>query len=53
MLANGSLDVGKMLGKPPEKVDITGGIECEPHRNRTCNLLIKRLKMLLAALFNK
>jgi len=30
-----------------------GGIECEPHRSRTCNLLIKRLKMLFAALFNK
>ncbi len=41
MLANGRLDVGKMLGKTSQKVDITGGIECEPHRSRTCNLLIK------------
>jgi hypothetical protein len=41
MLANGRLDVGKMLGKASEEDDITSGIECEPHRNRTCNLLIK------------
>jgi len=41
MLANGSLDVGKMLGNHPEEVNKTGGFETEPHRSRTCNLLIK------------
>ena len=29
-----------------------GGFECEPHRNRTCNLLIKRLKRLLIAMLD-
>jgi hypothetical protein len=41
-----------MLGKVPKEDDITSEFECEPHRNRTCNLLIKRLKILLAALFD-
>jgi len=42
-----------MLGKVSKEDDITGEIECEPHRNRTCNLLIKRLKMFFIALVNK
>jgi len=33
--------VGKMLVNHPEDVDITSGFESEPHRSRTCNLLIK------------
>jgi integrase len=41
MLANGRLDVGKMLGKVPKEDDITSKIECEPRRTRTSNRLIK------------
>ena len=33
---SGTENVAKMLSK-------RGGVESEPHRNRTCNLLIKRL----------
>ena len=35
MLANGKLDIGKTVVKE-------GEFETEPHRSRTCNLLIKR-----------
>jgi len=34
-------NVSKMLAKDSEKASKKAGIECEPHRNRTCNLLIK------------
>ena len=34
-------NVGKMLAKPSQDVGKEGDIEREPHRNRTCNLLIK------------
>jgi len=33
--------VGKMLAKPSNYLDITLEFESEPHRSRTCNLLIK------------
>ena len=33
--------VGKMLANVGKKVGKEGGVETEPHRNRTCNLLIK------------
>jgi len=45
-------DVVKMLSNGCQNVVKDAGFECEPHRSRTCNLLIKRLKMLLAALFD-
>ncbi len=35
-------DVGKMLARLSKKLDIIRGFESEPHRSRTCNLLIKR-----------
>jgi len=31
-----------MLAKPSRDVGKEGDFECEPHRSRTCNLLIKR-----------
>jgi len=39
----------------PDKNNVVkgAGFECEPHRSRTCNLLIKRLKTLFAALLSK
>ena len=49
MLAN----VGKVPVKTLANVGKEGGFEREPHRNRTCNLLIKRLKRLLLFRFNK
>ncbi len=36
-----SADVGKMLAIPPDYVKLTLFSETEPHRSRTCNLLIK------------
>ncbi|MFC1915920.1 tyrosine recombinase XerC [Chloroflexota bacterium] len=38
-----SADVGKMLANVGKTVGKEGENEPEPHRNRTCNLLIKRL----------
>jgi len=46
-------DVVKMLSNGCQNVVKDAGFECEPHRSRTCNLLIKRLKILFAALFSK
>ena len=37
----GGENVGKMLSNGCQNVVIEDGIESEPHRNRTCNLLIK------------
>ena len=36
-----SADVGKMLANVGKTVGKEGEFECEPHRTRTCNLLIK------------
>jgi len=41
MLADPSLDVAKMLPNLLKKLDIIREFETEPHRSRTCNLLIK------------
>ena len=41
MLGDSSLDVAKMLPNLLKKLDIIREFETEPHRNRTCNLLIK------------
>ena len=43
MLGDPSLDVAKMLPNLSKKIDIIREFESEPHRNRTCNLLIKSL----------
>jgi hypothetical protein len=46
-------NVAKMLPKGGSGPSKKGGFECEPHRNRTCNLLIKRLKRAIIAFFNE